>query len=1055
MENVRSAWVWLLAIAGPVVILMLPWAAGDVWIRAALSVAYEALLAGAIWGRGALLRRQYLQYVRGRWYRLDGPFSSPLLQVYVALRLVPRLRRTSDQGDLLLNGSRASGGTAIWAYLWPGQVKGQGLVVTGDLGSGKSTLLRHTALTLASGRRARRAVAAPNKLPVLLSVHDTTLTSLVKVAQAQMDRAGYRLPGGWLEQELRSGRCLVLLDGLDEVADPSAVERTAAWIETQMARYPKTRFLIASQTLDYRRSALRKAAVLEIRPLVREQIEAFAERWTAGRGETEALIRALGQRSDLATVPLHLTMLATLNDAGQELPQTRADLFAAYCKLILDRARGEMAAEQTLHLLELLAYRMITDRSLVLALSEVARVSAVSGDALVNSSGRLLVRDTEGQCRFVHAAIQCYLAAAYAVKAQLVAELEARAIAPDIWWHQTIRFYASLSDASSIVLACLQQTSPTPEVLGLLVSCVRESKDLPHGVQRRFEGMLQVWIEDADPHRRQAAAEALLSLRLDRFGSDNVSQHLVTHAEYQVFLDERRERGRYLQPDHWLDYRFPSGLGTRPVVGVRLSDAAGYCEWLTQRDDGGWHYRLPHVGEGKKHAAAGSWTLSGEGEDAACIEGAPALEEGCVEQYVVLTLARDLARAHGRDHDLERARTIAAARASDLSRMPTRVSVSASDLDRALSRARTSDVTLSRAQDVALARAIDLTVSLARERSDESGLDLTRARAFAALGERLIDPDLANDLASAIDRARDRVVDRAIDRVLGNVISLDLARASEVAARLSRSLDGARGLVDAIDQARACAARLGQSGSGAIVRAADQARDLSRAVAQAGDAAHGAARQLTERVERGLVRAGELAEKSDLAEALNLPTVIDRARTLSLARARDLAGVGDFGVASDQVGALALDLDLARTRTSELATHVTRESADSLIYALARTASAARDLSLAFSLANDLDSDVTIAGVLSRASDQMPALSADYCELTRSWRWHVRLQMLALAVRLYHQSNKPENERLYNVCLGLYIDLAILEGRIQGSLPAYEGIRLVREPVPRSLAAPA
>ncbi|MFL7808335.1 MAG: NACHT domain-containing NTPase, partial [Anaerolineae bacterium] len=638
----------------------------------------------------------------------------------------------------------------------------------------------------------------------------------------------------------------------------------------------------------------------------------------------------------MATSPLYLTMLATLNDAGREMPQTRAALFAAYCSLILGRAKGEMTSEQVLHLLELLAYRMITDRNLVLALSEVARVSAVSGDALVNSSGGLLVRDTEGQCRFVHASLQCYLAAAYAVEAQLVVELEARAVAPDIWWHQTIRFFASMSDASSIVMACLEQPSPTPEALNLLVSCVRESKDLSHGVQRRFEGMLQVWIEDTDPHRRQSAAEALLSLRLDRFGPDNVAQHLVTHAEYQIFLDERRERGRYLQPDHWLDYRFPPGLGTRPVVGVRLSDAAAYCEWLTQRGDGAWHLRLPRVGEGKKNATAGSWALSGEGEDAACIDGAPALDTGRVEQYVVLTLARDLARAHGRDHDLERARTIAVARASDLSRVPARVSVSASDLDRALSRARTSDVILSRAQDVALARVIDLTVSLARERSEENGLDLTRARAFAALGERLIDPDLANDLASAIDRARDRVVDRAIDRVLGNVISLDLARSSEVAARLSRSLEGARGLVDAIDQARACAARLEQGAGGVIVRTADQARDLSRAVAQAGDAAHSAARQLTERVERGLVRAGELAGESDLAEALNLPTVIDRARTLSLARARDLAGVGDFGVASDQVGALALDLDLARTRTSELATHVTRESADSLVYALSR-----------------------------------------------------------------------------------------------------------------------
>lgn len=79
-----------------------------------------------------------------------------------------------------------------------------------------------------------------------------------------------------------------------------------------------------------------------------------------------------------------------------------------------------------------------------------------------------------------------------------------------------------------------------------------------------------------------------------------IDETLVTCAEYQLFIDEMREQGKYYQPDHWSSYRFPDGQAREPILGVRYSDAVTFCDWLTQRDTGAWFYRLPIHEETKK-----------------------------------------------------------------------------------------------------------------------------------------------------------------------------------------------------------------------------------------------------------------------------------------------------------------------------------------------------------------------------------------------------------------------------------------------------------------------
>jgi len=81
-----------------------------------------------------------------------------------------------------------------------------------------------------------------------------------------------------------------------------------------------------------------------------------------------------------------------------------------------------------------------------------------------------------------------------------------------------------------------------------------------------------------------------------------IDTDFITCAEYQLFLDEMRERGEYYQPDHWTAYTFfetmPKLSATDPVLGVRAEDAKVFVNWLNEREKA--TYRLPTPIEAKE-----------------------------------------------------------------------------------------------------------------------------------------------------------------------------------------------------------------------------------------------------------------------------------------------------------------------------------------------------------------------------------------------------------------------------------------------------------------------
>jgi hypothetical protein len=163
-----------------------------------------------------------------------------------------------------------------------------------------------------------------------------------------------------------------------------------------------------------------------------------------------------------------------------------------------------------------------------------------------NVSGLLLEREN-GIYSFAHLTFQEYLTAIYVHEQRLENELVEHV--EDSWWHETIRLYCAMADATSTIEACLASDSPSVPMLVLAFDCQKEALKLQPEAKARLETILSQGMEDDDPQRQHIAAEVLLARRLNQmiYLNENafIDTSLITCAGYQLFLDEQRAKGKY------------------------------------------------------------------------------------------------------------------------------------------------------------------------------------------------------------------------------------------------------------------------------------------------------------------------------------------------------------------------------------------------------------------------------------------------------------------------------------------------------------------------------
>jgi hypothetical protein len=217
----------------------------------------------------------------------------------------------------------------------------------------------------------------------------------------------------------------------------------------------------------------------------------------------------------------------------------------------------------------------------------------------IEQNSGLLLEVSPGIWGFAHKTFQEYLAATH-IQAERKESILLKSINDD-WWHETIYFYSAQADATKIIQACLAQADTSVQMLNLALECNSQKPRVDRTVTQKINELLQTGIEDTDSRKRNIVAEALLKRRLDGmiYLSDDIyiDTSPVSSAEYQLFLDDQSAQGHYYHPWHWHTDTFQPGQGHEPILGVQSLDVQAFCDWLAARENGRWHYRLPHKDE--------------------------------------------------------------------------------------------------------------------------------------------------------------------------------------------------------------------------------------------------------------------------------------------------------------------------------------------------------------------------------------------------------------------------------------------------------------------------
>jgi formylglycine-generating enzyme required for sulfatase activity len=427
----------------------------------------------------------------------------------------------------------------------------ESLYVPGAPGAGKSTFCRWVALAVASGAIPVHPVGAPeefeerlpdtlrNRMPVLCRLrewagHADCVAGNGTWMRAQLEDAlacwlSAAKPGGLtpevFREDLSQGRCLLILDGVDEVPESMGADLPRRNLLSGLAdALPDwldagNRVLLTSRPYgmdddDRRRLRLPVAELAELPDPLQDT---FVRRWYAAADPPHAeeksigLLAHLAERRDLDQLrpnPMLLTALCVKYDEGKRLPEDFYELYDSVTNQVLYKrylAKGERSRVRTR--LEAVALGMHTGSprdvratpAAEVNVEEVDRIlaeltrtdptteggaadAASRRDDLLSNSGLLLSR-AGSRAAFYHLSFQEFFAAERVRRVSEAPEQVLDRHGPDPAWRRTLTFLfcAMAQDrpekAIQVYASLLPELEPAPLVANpnpalLLADCL-------------------------------------------------------------------------------------------------------------------------------------------------------------------------------------------------------------------------------------------------------------------------------------------------------------------------------------------------------------------------------------------------------------------------------------------------------------------------------------------------------------------------------------------------------------------------------------------------------
>lgn len=404
-----------------------------------------------------------------------------------------------------------------------------GIVMLGGPGSGKTTLVKRLARLCALGPEELKQhyPELPWCFPVVIPITlyddyraNQDLGIYTYIEQTLVTLGGKALLAAFYER-WSAGQCLLLLDGLDEVADTGRRIGAARDVDELLPTIGDNRVLITSRIVGYRICQLKVPADhYNLHSFERDDVEAFIRKWywayeqsvhpeepnqQMAQHNAESLILEISTNKrieSLATNPLMLTIVALIKHRNVVLPQRRVELYEVALNTLVrswNKARslaGKQVGRVNMDEIERLAptksvWREVahwmhghTSRGTVHGTQLHEQLVQVLKDADLNdieaeaaadsyietaseSSGLLEARG-QNFFAFIHQTFQEYLAALHLAIPSSEAEEKVLEVSRDPHWHEVIRLSVGyigvvtedVKTATTIIEALLNDEDP-------------------------------------------------------------------------------------------------------------------------------------------------------------------------------------------------------------------------------------------------------------------------------------------------------------------------------------------------------------------------------------------------------------------------------------------------------------------------------------------------------------------------------------------------------------------------------------------------------------------
>lgn len=265
--------------------------------------------------------------------------------------------------------------------------KARRVLILGEGGSGKSTGLKRIALELV-----RRALEedAHLRIPILMKAVDITRSKPVTLLEYS-DDITRALTGtnkaSFSDKELSSGRVILMIDGLDEVASDEDRQSLLDLVEGFLSANPNCQVILTSRPYRFvsATSGLKRYEEFRISPINWKQAEKIVRRVSEAKkvpqSQAREFLRRLEKIHGFELNPLLVTVFAATTDyTKQDIPANITELFKKFTELMLGRwderkgLRHQYQAPLKDFVLTRLAFHMHTGRRVSMARLEAIEV---------------------------------------------------------------------------------------------------------------------------------------------------------------------------------------------------------------------------------------------------------------------------------------------------------------------------------------------------------------------------------------------------------------------------------------------------------------------------------------------------------------------------------------------------------------------------------------------------------------------------------------------------------------------------------------------------------